>query len=413
MIDVNFIGAPAFSVKVEADGFVYTGVNRQLTALTGMKPSEMIGRSPQQCMQADIAAGVMARYRRCVEARQAIDSEVHYTQGGDSRWWHVTLTPLLDETGAVASLLGLSAEVTDRKAIEREKRETEARMALAMDVLDGGFWHLDVATGVLEVSTKLIALLTGNGADKMSWDQFAAYVDPEDRSTFDASRMTRGDIEHSIIEYRVRTSVDGTRWLRCKRRLIRNEADRPDRIIGVVVDITEQKRIQDFYEHQASTDPLTGLQNRRGFEASALQFMRSPDLSAVGGFGLILLDLDRFKPINDMFGHAVGDIVLRELAMRLRQQIRPGDVVARLGGDEFAILVQDISDGELTRLADRLVSAMGPPIATPVGDVSASVSVGATLSLASDRDIQDLVVRADRALYEVKEAGRGTWRIAA
>ena len=412
MIDVNLIGAPAFSVRVEGDGFIYTGVNRQLTALTGMKPSDMVGRSPLQCMQPDVADGVMARYKRCVEARQAIDSEVHYTQGGDSRWWHVTLTPLLDETGAVASLIGVSAEVTDRKAIEREKRESEARMALAMDVLDGGFWHLDVATGVLEVSPKLITLLTGSGVEKMNWDQFADCVDPDDRSTFDASRMTRGDIENTTIEYRVRTSADGIRWLRCKRRLIRNEADRPDRIIGVVVDVTEQKRIQDFYEHQARTDPLTGLQNRRGFEANALHFMRSPDLLPLG-FGLILLDLDRFKPINDMFGHAVGDLVLRELALRLRQQVRPGDIVARLGGDEFAILVQNVADGELTRLADRLVSAVRPPIQTPVGDVSTSISVGATVSLAADRDIQDLVVRADRALYEVKEAGRGTWKVAA
>ncbi len=336
MIDVNLIGAPAFSVKVVGDGFIYTGVNRQLTALTGMKPSNTVGRSPLQCMQPDVAEGVMARYRRCAEARQAIDSEVHYTQGGDSRWWHVTLTPLLDETGAVISLIGISAEVTDRKAIEREKRESDARMALAMDVLDGGFWHLDVATGVLEVSPKLITLLTGNRVEKMNWDQFAGYVDPDDRSVFDASRMTRGDIENTTIEYRVRTLVDGTRWLRCKRRLIRNEADMPDRIIGVVVDITEQKRIQGFYENQARTDPLTGLQNRRGFEASALQLMCSPDLRPLG-FGLVLLDVDRFKPINDVFGHAVGDLVLREIAMRLRQQVRPGDIVARLGGDEFAI----------------------------------------------------------------------------
>ncbi len=342
MIDVNLIGAPAFSVKVVGDGFIYTGVNRQLTALTGMKPSNTVGRSPLQCMQPDVAEGVMARYRRCAEARQAIDSEVHYTQGGDSRWWHVTLTPLLDETGAVISLIGISAEVTDRKAIEREKRESDARMALAMDVLDGGFWHLDVATGVLEVSPKLITLLTGNRVEKMNWDQFAGYVDPDDRSVFDASRMTRGDIENTTIEYRVRTLVDGTRWLRCKRRLIRNEADMPDRIIGVVVDITEQKRIQGFYENQARTDPLTGLQNRRGFEASALQLMCSPDLRPLG-FGLVLLDVDRFKPINDVFGHAVGDLVLREIAMRLRQQVRPGDIVARLGGDEFAILVAECS----------------------------------------------------------------------
>ncbi len=412
MIDVNLIGAPAFSVKVVSDGFIYTGVNRQLTALTGMKPADMVGRSPLQCLQPDVADGVIARYRRCAEARQAIDSEVHYTQGGDSRWWHVTLTPLLDETGAVVSLVGVSAEVTDRKAIEREKRESDARMALAMDVLDGGFWHLDVATGVLEVSPKLITLLTGNAVDKLNWDQFAGYVDPEDRSLFDTSRMTRGDIENTTIEYRVRTSADGIRWLRCKRRLIRNEAEKPDRIIGVVVDITEQKRIQGFYEHQARTDPLTGLQNRRGFEANAEQLMRSPD-HRPSDFGLILLDVDRFKPINDVFGHAVGDLVLREVATRLRQQVRPGDIVARLGGDEFAILVQNVAHGELTQLADRLVSAVKAAISTPVGNVWTSVSVGATLSLAADRDIQDLVARADRALYEVKETGRGAWRVAA
>ena len=138
--------------------------------------------------------------------------------------------------------------------------------------------------------------------------------------------------------------------------------------------------------------------------------MRPADES---GFGLVLLDLDRFKPINDKHGHAVGDLVLREVAARLRQQVRPGDVVARLGGDEFAILVRNVADGALVRLAERLVRAVRPPIDTPFGAVSSSVSIGATMSLPTDNDIHDLMVRADRALYEVKEAGRGAWKLAA
>ncbi len=127
----------------------------------------------------------------------------------------------------------------------------------------------------------------------------------------------------------------------------------------------------------------------------------------------MLLDLDRFKPVNDTHGHAVGDAVLREVGARLRRHLRPGDVAARLGGDEFAVLVPGATEDVLAGLSRRLVEAVGRPIATAAGRVEVGASAGAALWRDADRDLAALVERADAALFAVKRDGRGAWRVAA
>ena len=412
MFDVNLIGAPAFAVKVVGDAFRYSGVNRRMADLIGLDPDAIVGRSPHECWPAEVADAVVARYRSCVEARHAIDSDSHYDLPGDGRWWHVTVTPVFGTDGAVSSLVGLATDVSARQVAERERREADARMALAMDALDGGFWHLDIATCAVEVSPKLAVLLVGGAQGTMSWDQFTVAVHPDDRAAIDIGPMVAGACETGTVEYRVIDGATGeTRWLRSRRRLVRSDAGAPERVIGVVLDITDQRRLQEIFERQARTDPLTGLANRRGFEGSADQFLR-PGHRDDRRFGLILLDLDQFKPINDRHGHATGDVVLCEIADRLTGLVRPGDVVARLGGDEFAILVEDVADNALAALAQRLVLAAQRPVSTAVGELSIGVSVGVATSTDGD-DLAELASRADRALYEVKLSGRGTWKFAA
>ena len=412
MFDVNLIGAPAFAVKVVGGDFRYSGVNRRMADLIGLDPRAIVGRSPHECWPAEVADAVVERYRACVAARHAIDSESHYDLPGDGRWWHVTVTPVFGADGAVSSLVGLATDVSTRQVAERERREADARMALAMDALDGGFWHLDIASGAVEVSPKLAMLLVGGAQGTMSWEAFTVAIHPEDRAAIAIDAMVTGACETGTVEYRVIDAATGeTRWLRSRRRLVRSDAGAPERVIGVVLDITDQRRLQEIYERQARTDPLTGLANRRGFEGSADQFLTLGN----GGdqrFGLVLLDLDQFKPINDRHGHATGDVVLCEIAERLTGLVRPGDVVARLGGDEFAILVEDVADDALAALAQRLVVAAQQPVSTPVGDLSIGVSVGVATSAEGD-DLAELASRADRALYEVKLSGRGTWKFAA
>jgi diguanylate cyclase (GGDEF)-like protein len=157
---------------------------------------------------------------------------------------------------------------------------------------------------------------------------------------------------------------------------------------------------------QAQTDALTGLANRSGLTIEATQVLRQP-----GPHALMLLDLDRFKPVNDVHGHAAGDLVLAEVARRLRQSVREGDVVARLGGDEFVILFGDAPTVQaLHERATRLQSSLRQPIQVATGlSVQIDSSIGVALAPQDGNSLDALLKAADSAMYAAKEAGRGSF----
>jgi diguanylate cyclase (GGDEF)-like protein len=157
---------------------------------------------------------------------------------------------------------------------------------------------------------------------------------------------------------------------------------------------------------QALTDELTGLYNRRGFRALAEHQLRIARRSG-GDLLLLCLDLDRFKPINDRFGHAEGDRALVEVAALLRATMRETDVVARLGGDEFAVLVVDAGDATEAAILNRLHRALARRNAQPGRAYPLAATVGAA-RLDEDRgaDLDELLASADAALYRGKRAGR-------
>lgn len=153
----------------------------------------------------------------------------------------------------------------------------------------------------------------------------------------------------------------------------------------------------------AATDPLTGLANRHGLEQAAAGLLARPGQQAV-----LMIDLDRFKPINDSLGHEVGDRVLVEVAARLRRAVREADVVARLGGDEFVVLLAQVLDlAQLEALATRLVQAVSQPMVLGDARVQVGVSVGVALPPGDGRALKDLMLAADQAMYRAKRQGSG------
>ncbi|HUQ40175.1 MAG TPA: diguanylate cyclase [Acidimicrobiales bacterium] len=164
--------------------------------------------------------------------------------------------------------------------------------------------------------------------------------------------------------------------------------------------------------YAANHDPLTGLANRARF-FDDLRSANDPERGPL--VGVLYLDLDGFKPVNDRYGHAAGDEVLREVARRLESVVRATDVVARLGGDEFAVLCPGLTDPDiLARLAGRMVEAVHRPIPIKGGhEVELAVSVGVAVAPPSKRSIEALLEAADGALYAVKQDGAGGWRLAA
>jgi diguanylate cyclase (GGDEF)-like protein len=166
-----------------------------------------------------------------------------------------------------------------------------------------------------------------------------------------------------------------------------------------------QKDLSDL-RRLAETDALTGLLNRRGFEildADAMSRYRTKG----SGFGILVIDIDHFKRVNDAYGHGVGDDALKTVAKTLASNLRPTDTIARFGGEEFVVLLNDVSHDAIIRIAQGLRRAIE---ATPVvsGDLSLSinVSIGGAIVSDQDRDVQDVIERADGALYEAKSAGR-------
>ena len=156
----------------------------------------------------------------------------------------------------------------------------------------------------------------------------------------------------------------------------------------------------------AATDALTGLANRSGFWAS---YVQSHQLAGGGTVTVLCVDLDRFKPVNDTYGHAVGDALLREVADRLRHVTRPGDLVARLGGDEFTVVVHDLGDRDVPAIADRIVSDLCEPFTINGHELRIGASVGVAVSSVGHFEAEHLLDAADRALYEAKHGGRGRW----
>jgi len=188
------------------------------------------------------------------------------------------------------------------------------------------------------------------------------------------------------------------------------------RKIGAVVshmNITDRKLLELKYAKLASTDPLTDLPNRRYFEDNA-----RIELERVRRFGgamsLLMIDLDRFKVINDRFGHAAGDAVLKTFASRCKSVFRESDLFARIGGEEFVALLVGTDRAGATLLAERVRSHVADlRVKTASGTIRVTSSIGVASVRASDRSIASTLNRADQALYTAKESGRNRVSVAA
>jgi diguanylate cyclase (GGDEF)-like protein/PAS domain S-box-containing protein len=187
---------------------------------------------------------------------------------------------------------------------------------------------------------------------------------------------------------------------------VRGDDGNPQFYVAVQRDATTFRRLLDEAERLARTDALTGLANRRFFDAHLASVLA--DARGNGRVGLITLDIDRFKSVNDTYGHAAGDAVLREVSRRMRESAIPGSLVARTGGEELAVVLEDVRDIEaVVALAEQLRSALDRrPVMAAARSLSITASFGVAHAIVSGHEPQQLTADADHALYASKAAGR-------
>jgi diguanylate cyclase (GGDEF)-like protein/PAS domain S-box-containing protein len=212
-----------------------------------------------------------------------------------------------------------------------------------------------------------------------------------------------------VRELPFKKADEEVRLLNLKRLAIQGEHGETRYILGVAEDVTERKRAEAKIAHLAHHDVLTGLPNRAAFNecfATTLDRARSSGES----FALMCLDLDRFKYINDLFGHAAGDALLCEVARRLERVTR-GAFLARIGGDEFTLIVtEDNMPDAAARMAERIVAALGDSVEVEGRKLTANACVGVAVYPTDGMDGEKLIGNADAALYRAKSEGPGSYR---
>ncbi len=221
----------------------------------------------------------------------------------------------------------------------------------------------------------------------------------------------RNDIDAKYLEYDVDTEADGTRIYATSRIVVRDAEGKAQYLIVVINDVTERKKSEQRIAFMAHHDALTGLANRAAVaqkieDAAARQRRRGEP------FTVLLLDLDRFKHVNDTLGHSAGDALLREAAARLKALLRETDVLARLGGDEFAIIQTGEADQReaASALADRIIEIVAQPFDIDGNQVNIGTSIGIALAPEHGTNPDSLLKMADMALYSAKSGGRNGYR---
>ena len=302
---------------------------------------------------------------------------------------------------------------------ERSARDSEAQLREKSILLEATLEHMDQgvakisATGIVELCNRraleLLELPAELMAAKPSLVNVLAYL--RARGEFDgASQDIKDLLLHSnggVDQQQVydRPRPDG-RILEVQTVPIKGGG-----ALRTFTDVTQRKEAESRIRHVAEHDGLTGLLNRTAFLHS-LQAAVADARRPGRGFAVLYVDLDGFKPVNDRFGHAVGDQLLIWVAQQLTQAARGDDVVARLGGDEFALLQRSVSDPDSAyRLAERLVQAIGQPTEIESHFIQIGASVGIVMAPADAVDAEELLRKADSAMYLAKASGRGCARI--
>jgi diguanylate cyclase (GGDEF)-like protein/PAS domain S-box-containing protein len=236
-------------------------------------------------------------------------------------------------------------------------------------------------------------------------------VAPEDAPIVAAamSSILKKDARGAAIEFRLRTGQGAWRWVENRYTPVRDADGRLIEVEGIILDITERKAAEENLALLARADALTGIANRATF-IERLQLAFGASRRGAKPFAVFYIDLDHFKPVNDNFGHATGDLLLREVARRLRGQLRDTDVVARLGGDEFALLQLDMTDpASAGTLAEKLRATLAKPYFVAGNDVHVSASIGICPYSDAIPDAETMMSQADLALYRSKDEGRNQY----
>ncbi len=417
-------------------------VNEAFCSRTGYSLDEAHGRWPGTLLHGpETDAATSAHIRERIAAGEGFSVEIlSYAKSGEKYWMAITCTKLLDADGMPCGFIAVENDITMRRqaeeALRHEAHERRKAESLLRDVLDtlpvaviaydseerllltnqayGAMFPLGV--GFAAQGVKLPALIRNLAENGEYLDRGASVVEREKW------------IDNTIASHRDAATPRTVQLANGRFIEAREKRSATGNLVGVRTDITDLTRAEADLRRQVDHDSLTGLANRASLLRVLKDTLERSDRRPVnssptsgsrankpGPMGpscgtLLMFDIDHFKQINDTLGHDIGDLLLIEIAVRIRKLVRPGDIAARLGGDEFAVLMLGMSDGDAAKeRLSTIHAALMAPALLGGHSIRVTVSAGATFFPDDGIDPATLIKNADLALYEAKRGGRARW----
>ena len=305
-------------------------------------------------------------------------------------------------------------DITERKRAENVRAEAEKRLRLAVDIAQLGTWEWSAADNKVYFSPQWKNLF-GFQDDEIpnKVDEWSSRLHPAEREAVQS--RVKSYVAHPVqslqLEYRMRHRDGSYRWVVMQAIAIADENNNAPRLIGTMLDVTEQKQIEQRVREAAQHDALTGLPNRALIFEYAGHLLAAAHRKHSRG-ALLFIDLDRFKPVNDLYGHDIGDRLLKEVSKRLIACVRHEDVIGRIGGDEFVIVLPYLGkDYSAYTVAEHVLEAIQQPFHIDELDLHITASIGISLYPQHGTEVDALLHAADLAMYQVKERGRGAYHV--
>jgi diguanylate cyclase (GGDEF)-like protein/PAS domain S-box-containing protein len=319
-----------------------------------------------------------------------------------------------DEDGTVLRAIGAMLDLSERRKSDEALRLSEERLRLAATAAGLGMADIDPETREVHWSPGMRAMLGVADDEPAGGDTYVALIHPDDRAAavdhhLRWLRGEYGDI-HLDVHRIIRRGDGALRWISAERHAMRSDEGAIVRVIVTYKDITEEKTARDRITWAATHDAVTGLPNRGAFQARLDEALAHAE-TAGEPVGLLLIDLDNFKTVNDSLGHQAGDRALAAFAARIAEGTPAGGILFRFGGDEFAMILPGANDGTAAAVGADLVDRLLRPISVGARNIDLRASIGVSAFPDHGENGSDLVQNADLALYAAKAGGRSAVRI--
>ena len=401
----------------------FTFVNDAECRNIGYSKEELIGMNNRRYQDETAAQKMYQLFSRVYKTGEPVKaSDVEIIRRDGTKGFNEISTSLIrDAEGKPIGFRGISRDITERKQMEENIRQSEERYRSIIEEMGEWYFETDLA-GNITFFNDILSDVLGYSQKELTGLNFRSFIKKEESESvyriFNQVYKTGKPSKNYHYDF---FKADGT--ITFAEFSVFPKRDKEGKVCGfrgVGQDITERKRAEEKIQYMATHDALTGLPNRLMF-SQLLNHVIQAARRYKRQFAVLFIDLDRFKTINDTLGHDAGDQLLQEIGARLKQTLRASDViarlevdegvVARLGGDEFVILIEEVNDlSQLKTVSHRILSAVIKPMIIMGEECRITASIGISIFPKDAEDEQSLMKNADIAMYFAKEEGKNNFQ---